>query len=183
MSAQDKKDDRAEQQARAQLEGIKEMVAALEIETAAEFYAGDLSRDKCVELLKNAEIEFDDAYTDEELREIVVSEIVDRNIEPEDFEFDEDSARDRIQEDPLSIEIRTGWYTPGSEPEAEEFMILLCTGGPACRIIGELGRYNEPSSARIEYQDWFTPWIELVDISSEDREALLTYARCFWYGD
>lgn len=95
---------------------------------------------------------------------------------------DEDDARQRIDEDPLSIEIRSGWYTPGSDPEPAEYCILLTTGGPALRLIGELDEYNEPSSARLEYQDWFTPWTELVT-TGQDNDQLLTYARQFYYGE
>lgn len=110
-----------------------------------------------------------------------------------DCESRED-AEQRIQEDPLSVEVRSGWYTPGSEDrEPEEYNILLATGGPAVRIIGDLGRYCEPSSATLEVQDWFTPWTEyrgvtdpndagaLVDQPSQD--VLLTYARCFYFGE
>ena len=40
---------------------------------------------------------------------------------------------------PLSVLVRSGWYIPGTAPGyAEEFEILLSTGGPACRIIGQL---------------------------------------------
>jgi hypothetical protein len=52
----------------------------------------------------------------------------------------------------------------GAKPS--EFMILLCTGGPAVRIRGELDRYSEPEKPRIEYQDWFTPWQTLPDVGS-----------------
>ncbi|MDR6858912.1 hypothetical protein J2W96_005244 [Variovorax guangxiensis] len=42
----------------------------------------------------------------------------------------------------------------------EEFEILLCTGGPTVRIVGDLDHHGEPDRARIEYQDWFEPWRE-----------------------
>ena len=48
-----------------------------------------------------------------------------------------------------------------TRPTPEEFEILLCTGGPACRIVGDLDESCQPSSARIEHQDWGTPWTEL----------------------
>lgn len=77
------------------------------------------------------------------------------NAEPEDAQ---DDARQVITEDALSVQVRSDWHNPGEDSEASEFMILLCTGGPAVRIIGELSEYKEPESARLEYQDWGTPW-------------------------
>ena len=122
--------ERAEDQARAQLDSIIEMVQALDTE-------------------------------DDDARE---------------------AAEQTIQEDALSVQVRSGWYSPGTTPEAEEYEILLCTGGPAVRITGQLGRYNEPDTARIEYQDWFTPWTEFLDTSAEEGEAVLTYAQQFFFG-
>lgn len=99
---------------------------------------------------------------------------------------DDDEAREaaetRIREDALSVEVRSGWYTPGrTKAEAEEFTILLCTGGPACRIIGDLGAYNAPENARIKYKDWFTEW-ENYPLDSDEEEAVLEYCRQFYYG-
>jgi hypothetical protein len=94
---------------------------------------------------------------------------------------DREDAERRIMEDPLSIQVRSDWYTPGDEDESRspaEFQILLCTGGPAVRIVGELGGDGEPSRARLEVQDWFKPWTEYVPA---DSETLLTYARCFCF--
>lgn len=92
----------------------------------------------------------------------------------------EDDARQAIQEDALSVEVSSGWYTPGSDHEPEEFNILLCTGGPACRIRGELGQWKEPDRAWLEYQDWGTPWTEYFDA---DQDTLLAYAREFYFGE
>lgn len=94
-----------------------------------------------------------------------------------------EDAQQTIQEDPLSVQVRGGWHNPGEESEAEEFEILLCTGGPACRIIGDLGEHAEPERPRLQYQDWGTPWTELMSISSEEREALLTYCQQFYFGE
>lgn len=95
----------------------------------------------------------------------------------------QDAAREAINSDPLEIQVRSDWYAPGEESEPGEYKILLCTGGPAVRIVGDLDQYKQPSSARIEYQDWFTPWTELVDIESAEQEALLTYAQQFYFGE
>lgn len=91
-----------------------------------------------------------------------------------------DIAYEAIQDDPLSVQVRTGWYTPGQEAEPEEFEILLCTGGPAVRIVGDLDRYKQPANAYIEYQDWGTPWTEL---RHSESDAVLTYCQQFYYGD
>lgn len=51
---------------------------------------------------------------------------------------DREEAERRIQEDPLSLEFRSGWVTSKDEMEPEEFKLLLSTGGPAVQIIGEI---------------------------------------------
>lgn len=96
-----------------------------------------------------------------------------------------EEAENTIHEDALEVEVRNGWYSPGTddhEQKPEEYKILLCTGGPAVRIVGNLSDYNEPESATIEYQDWGTPWTE-YRISSEDEQIVLEYARCFYFGE
>ena len=93
-----------------------------------------------------------------------------------------EDAEQAIHEDPLSVEVRDGWYSPGGERgEPEEWNILLCTGGPAVRLIGTLGRYNEANNVEVEYQDWGTPWTALVpsQYADGDEEALLRYANFF----
>jgi hypothetical protein len=92
-------------------------------------------------------------------------------------------AQRSIQEDALSVQVRSGWYQPGENPvKPEEFTILLCTGGPACRIIGELDECLQPETARIEHQDWFTPWKE-YDINADQEEKVLEYCQQFYFGD
>jgi len=96
---------------------------------------------------------------------------------------DADEARERIQEDALSVQVRSDWHDLGSEGnEATEFQILLCTGGPAVKIEGELGQYGEPESAEIYYQDWFTKW-EPLTLDHEEQEVVLEYCRCFYFGE
>jgi hypothetical protein len=93
-----------------------------------------------------------------------------------------EKAQTTIYEDPLSVQVRSGWHEPGERAvEPSEFMILLCTGGPAVRLIGELNQYGEPDEARIEYQDWFTPWETLFDVSDDESAALLEYCRQFLF--
>lgn len=93
-------------------------------------------------------------------------------------------AQEDIQNDALSVEVRSGWTPLGDVPfRAEEFMILLCTGGPAVRIVGELGEHNEPERARLEYQDWFTPWAPCACTTEAESAALLTYCQQFYFGE
>ena len=93
-----------------------------------------------------------------------------------------EEAEQRIQEDALSVEVRSDWYAPGGEgPEPPaEYLILLSTGGPATRIIGELDQHGEPESARLQAQDWFTPWTDYRGDKISEAE-LLTYARQFLF--
>jgi hypothetical protein len=91
---------------------------------------------------------------------------------------DETHALEAIQEDPLAISVRSDWQVPGSRFQAAEYQILLCSGGPACRIIGDLDG-EQPATAYLEYQDWFRPWREFETTSTE-AEALIEYARCFY---
>jgi len=95
--------------------------------------------------------------------------------------FDADAARQAIDETPLSIEVRGGWLPVGTyEPDRPtDYRILLCVGGPAVRITGWLDGYGNPETARLEYQDWFTPWTE-YEFTSEYE--LLNFASMFYYG-
>lgn len=171
---------RAREQAIACMSGISEMVAALECdydrrqglreELQALSDAFDEAEDGC-KPAANADLLEWQALNAEELEELETA--------AGDCE-NEDAARERIQEDPLDISVRSDWQNIGETLTPSEFTILLCTGGPAVRIVGELDQYNQPSRAWIEYQDWFTPWAELVDgVSHSD---LLTYCQQFYFG-
>lgn len=92
----------------------------------------------------------------------------------------EEEARERIQEDALSVEVRSGWSSLGDSLSAEEFCILLTTGGPAVRIRGELDEHLEPHRAWLEVQDWGTPWTQYFKAK---QETLLAYAQCFCFGE
>lgn len=94
---------------------------------------------------------------------------------------DREEAETRIQEDALSVEVRSDWHTPHDVAEAPfEFKILLTTGGPAVRIMGELDEHGQPDRAWLEVQDWGTPWTRYFDI---EQDTLLAYARCFYFGE
>lgn len=134
-----------------------------------------------------------------------------------DGNYDEanEAARRAIEEDALSVEVRTGWYDPcnpsgesrrfmtDARPVAQpptEYRILLCTGGPACQIAGQLNEHCEPETAVMQVQDWFQPWTEFRPDAAKDwnadlvagrppsavgdaQEVMLAYARCFWFGE
>ena len=98
----------------------------------------------------------------------------------------QEAITEYAQEMPLTVLVRSGWYFPGSpETEPAEFEILLSTGGPACRIIGELdgGLVAWQSGCRpvLQHQDWFKPWTESdYDI---DTNALLWFCEQFYFGE
>ena len=182
-----KSESHSEQQAQAQLESIKEMVAALEcdydrleelkaeradLESEAKDYT-NVVQDEARQALADW-----DKENGEELKDLIdAASCGDVNYPCESRE----DAEQRIQEDPLSVQVRSDWHSPGERGEDSDFEILLCTGGPAVRIIGELSN-GEPSRCWLEHQDWGTPWQEYITTGS-DHEALLTYARCFYFGE
>ncbi len=98
---------------------------------------------------------------------------------------DQEAAREEIQEGPLSVMVRDGWRQPGSphnDEFPEEYEILLTTGGPALRIYGKLNKHCEPDEwPELQYQDWGTLWTSLP--IGEERDALVTYACQFYFGD
>jgi len=153
--------DRALEQAQAQYESIKAMVERLEHARGC-----------------NAE-DWDNCNLDERLADGLAG--LDTFIEY----HDEDDAQQAIQEDPLSVEVRSGWTTLDYTLEASEFQILLCTGGPAVRIMGELDDDFEPCRAWLEFQDWGTPWTQYIGSYMDDatkQHTLLAYCREFYFG-
>lgn len=99
-------------------------------------------------------------------------------------QYDIATAQTAIHEAPLSVEVRSGWYQPGAADvqEPTEYQILLATGGPATRITGDLDGYAQPDTARLEYQDWGTPWTP-HPLTGEEREDVLTFAQSFYFGE
>lgn len=88
-------------------------------------------------------------------------------------ELEEADKADGQQIDALEIAI-------GKEFDGTKtFMILLGTGGPAMRIIGELDEHSEPITAKYQYQDWFTEWTTAE--GSENNKIVLQYARQFYF--
>lgn len=164
--------ERAKEQAKAQLESILGMVKRLE---------------HCPDCTGESDGEEGCQLSDAEILEginIYFKEGMTASDEDRESYHNEEEARQAISEDPLSVEVRADWHTPGEdENKPTEYCILLCTGGPAVRIIGDLDEHQQPDTANLEYQDWFTPWIKYYDTNEEEDEALLTYARQFYFGD
>ena len=119
-----------------------------------------------------------DAENGEEFKELTEAATVDG----EPFK-DADEVRERIQEGPLSVELRSGWVSSRDEMKPEEFAILLSTGGPALRIRGELDEHCQPCRAWLEMQDWFIPWTEFHGEGAPSQDDLVTYASQFYFGD
>jgi hypothetical protein len=170
----------AELNARCWVQSLAEMVAKLTREGAARVW---------VEALKDDELKaewFEELGVDEmpgtreEVNNLLIEAIAEETLDVDGFEFDEESAREEIQESPLSVQVRSGWYTPGAVGTAEEFEILLSTGGPALRIRGELDAHMQPDRAWLEYQDWGTPWTQYFDV---EQDTLLAYCRAFYFGE
>lgn len=90
---------------------------------------------------------------------------------------DEDEARNRIQEDALSVEVRSGWDVVGGDLSAAEFRIVLCTGGPHVEIVGELSS-EQPCRAWLQYQDWGAPMTRFFDV---EESTLLAYCQEFYF--
>ena len=97
----------------------------------------------------------------------------------------QEAITDYANEMPLTVLVRSDWHFPDSKMEIAEFEILLSTGGPACRIIGELDRgsvaWQSGCRPVLQHQDWFKPWTESsYDI---DTNALLWFCEQFYYGE
>lgn len=94
----------------------------------------------------------------------------------------DEGDEDAITENALEVCVRSDWHSPGDgdSNKPSEYYILLCTGGPAVRIIGGLNQYGEPDSATLEYQDWGTPWEPFYPA---EESVLLEYSRYFFFGE
>ena len=83
--------------------------------------------------------------------------------------------REWVSEQALDVEVRSGWYTQGTEPEPEEYRITLSVGGPNLYLVGDLGRYGEPETAKLLYSWYSSPeWLPTV---GPEAEALVWFAQ------
>ena len=189
------KENHAEQQAAAQYESIVSMLDALDADYDRLEELKD-ERQELIEAVTEAETNHAEAvrvragdvdayHALDEARAALSNWEEDNSEELEELTAaagecaDEDEARDRITEDPLEVQVRSDWTNPGDELTPGEFMILLCTGGPAVRIVGELDQHGEPCRAWMEYQDWGTPWTQYWGATSS---TLCRYASHFFGG-
>lgn len=164
--------DNAHSQAIAQAQSVAAMVAALNVDYDRLEELREMSNDESLPVVHATGSPLDA----EELGEL--HELLQAAGDCKDA----DEARERITEDALSVEVREDWKRPGESATPSEFMVLLSTGGPACRIIGTLDEYLQPVTARIEFQDWFQPWTVLED-SPIDQDTLLQYCQQFYFGE
>ena len=160
------KQDHAKDNAAAWVSTLAQMASALEC---------DYERLEELEETEQSGDAMDEADK-EELRELREAATIDG-----DRMKDAEEARERIQESPLSVQVRSGWRSVGDDHgDPEEFEILLSTGGPALHIRGELGAHCEPSRAWLEYQDWGTVWTQYFDV---EQTTLLAYCSVFYFGE
>ncbi len=94
----------------------------------------------------------------------------------------EDDARQVIEEGHYGAEVRSDWHTPGGEAEDIEYRVCLGGGGPASQIVGVLGQFNQPESARFQFQDWFQPWTT-AHTTMEQDEIMLEWVRNLYFGE
>jgi hypothetical protein len=102
--------------------------------------------------------------------------------------WDLNGLRDRLGEDvteyarelPLSVLVRSDWHHVGSESTHSEFEILLSTGGPAVRVLGDLDTYLEPYRPGLQFSDWGVSWTEHPE---SNCDALLWFAGLFYFGE
>ena len=93
---------------------------------------------------------------------------------------DYENAREQILESPLSVRVRSGYQPIGETLQPAEFEILLSTGGPALRIVGDLGLFSCPEHCRMEWSDWGHPW---TTYSAADSAVLDAWAAQFYFGE
>ena len=99
---------------------------------------------------------------------------------PLDYQSREE-VEQAIDETPLSVEVRSNWASSYHSFEADEFRIILCTGGPHVEIRGDVGLYGEPENVKVFYADWSERG-EYV-LSDEEREAVQQFCQQFYFGE
>lgn len=166
------------------LSSLREMVAALEVDRDL---LADLRRERAALVETVSAEDTDDPDSDEaqialelweethaeELADLEAATRIDGD------EVTEEEARERIQEDALSVRIY-GERVDG-EWQTTEAEILLSTGGPASRIMVELDESGDAHRAYLQVQDWFTPWTDHYEPDMAD--ICLKYASCFYFGE
>lgn len=90
--------------------------------------------------------------------------------------LDSDSILTRLYEN--ALEVRR--WNPDDDGEGVpdwDWMILLCTGGPAVRLVVRVdGRWSMPAEVRLQHSDWFEGWTDTA-MSDDEEDAALSYSR------
>lgn len=197
----DRNENRALDQARAQLSSIRAIVAALDVDYERLHELRD-ERDELREDNEQAATDYDRLCADpgasaqaveaaratlvESERELMdwieeSQEELEGLEEAADGCEEREDAEDAAYENALSVEVRSAWTVPGVPFEADEYRIVLCTGGPHVEIRGTLGAYGEPDRACLYYADWFEA-PQALGLVAAEAEDLLTYAQRFYLG-
>jgi hypothetical protein len=153
-------ENRARDEARAKLNSIKKMILRIEHIEECKSTDGYCNMED-VDLLDGLD-EYDNGQDQEEMFNRY---------------HNETEALNAIDESPLGIQLRSGWHNVGEEPTDDEFEILLCTGGPAVKIRGELDSHGRPDRAWLEYQDWGIQWTFYTDFNNGDMDDVLKFAQ------
>jgi len=111
-----------------------------------------------------------------------IIEAIEENTD-EDGELNFDAFREWAEEDALSVEVRSGWQSVGETLTADEFRIVLCTGGPHVEIQGEFNCHGEPGRYRVMYSDWFQGMACYRCETEEEDDAVEKFLSCFYFGD
>ena len=92
-----------------------------------------------------------------------------------------EAVRERAQESVLSVEVRSAWHVPGSQPDLDQFRITLTFGGPWCAIIGEVDALGCAFQPDVWFQEMGIAKDRLA-LTSAQRSALEWFALQFYFG-
>ena len=93
-----------------------------------------------------------------------------------------EAIEEELREQPLSVMVGTDeWFRVGEQLEPNRFELLMCTGGPAMRVVGSLCRHGMPSDAVVEWQDWFKPWTAYEGANYFHQLALEWFVNFFCF--
>ena len=103
-----------------------------------------------------------------------------------DEHISKDELREAIEQEltegALSVQVGTDeWFNLGEVLEPNKFELLMCTGGPAMRVVGSLCRHGVPSNAVVEWQDWFKPWTPYNGANYAQKLALEWFCGLFCF--
>lgn len=99
-----------------------------------------------------------------------------------DADPDNDDLQDELRDLALTQEVRSTWTSMDQDLEPDEYRLLLCTGGPAVQVVGQLDSAGDPCTATLQHQDWGTPWAD-VNLTRPETELLVWFAQTFYWGN